>query len=152
MGVGGSEGLDPRMTGDKHFAGNHFFSSKSKPIIIVYRVYQDLQDDVLGHSRGGSRNFGWGGGIDIICSTYNLSATPFLQISLSAGQSLGGLTPSTPPPPPRGSASALANNGAARGQEQGSQTFWFISWAAELCTCWSWEMVWWRRPYIKPWQ
>ena len=40
--------------------------------------------------RGGSRNFGWRGGGDIICNTYNLSATPFLQISLSAGQSLGG--------------------------------------------------------------
>ena len=26
-----------------------------------------------------------GGGVDIICDTYNLSATPFLQISLSAG-------------------------------------------------------------------
>ena len=30
------------------------------------------------------------GGVDIICNTYNLPATPFLQISLSAGWSLGG--------------------------------------------------------------
>ena len=38
------------------------------------------------------------GGVDIICNTYNLSATPFLQISLSAGQSLwGGVKPLTPP-------------------------------------------------------
>ena len=45
------------------------------------------------------------GGCDIICNTYNLSATPFLQISLSAGQSLGGGGQLTPPPP--GSASAV---------------------------------------------
>ena len=36
------------------------------------------------HNRGGSRNFGWGG-IDIICNSYHLPATPFLQISPSAG-------------------------------------------------------------------
>ena len=53
-------------------------------------------------SRGGSRNCGWEGGVDIICNTYNLSTTPFLQISLSAGQSLGG--GGYPPP---GSASGL---------------------------------------------
>ena len=45
----------------------------------------------------------WVGGVDIICNTYNLSATPFLQISLSAGQSWGGIKPPNPP----GSASVL---------------------------------------------
>ena len=40
-----------------------------------------------------------GGGVDIICNTYNLSATPFLQVSLSVGCPWGGggLTPLTPP-------------------------------------------------------
>ena len=39
------------------------------------------------------------GGGYIICNTYNLPATPFLQISLSTGQSLGGgLNPRHPPP------------------------------------------------------
>ena len=36
------------------------------------------------------------GGVDSICNTYNLSATPFLQISLSAGQSWGGVKPLNP--------------------------------------------------------
>ena len=51
---------------------------------------EELSSLFRGHCSGADLGSLVGGGIDIICNTYNLSATPFLQISLSAGQSWGG--------------------------------------------------------------
>ena len=50
---------------------------KSKPRHAISRLKSKSGAD-LGIFVGG-------GGVDIICNTYNLPATPFLQISLSAG-------------------------------------------------------------------
>ena len=69
-------------------------------------LYAKMSGNFSG-SRGGSGNFGWWR-FDIICNTCNLSATPFLQISLPAGQSLGGGgKPLTPPGSASGQATLL---------------------------------------------
>ena len=57
-------------------------------VLLLQQDMYRLTDTRGGKMKGPSTGADLGilvGGVDIICNTYTLSATPFLQISLSAG-------------------------------------------------------------------
>ena len=77
---------------------NHGYSASSTDFCLT-DYFEECKVLPCKLCRGGSSNL-VGGRVDIICNTYNLSATPFLQISLSAGQSFGGGGVTPPPQDP----------------------------------------------------